>query len=67
MSANVRKWQQNRLSASRVTRLTGYTHCQRVVVALHETLCPMTEIDAVIDRHGGWPGAFQMTEPLAAS
>lgn len=43
------------------------THYQRVVVALHETLCLMAEIDAVIDQHGGWPGAFQSTPVAAAS
>jgi hypothetical protein len=26
----------------------------------------MAEIDEVIDRHGGWPGAF-VTEPVADS
>ncbi len=30
------------------------THYQRVV-ALHETIRLMGEIDAVIDQHGGWP------------
>ena len=33
-------------------------HYQRIVVALSETIRLMTEIDAVIDEHGGWPGAF---------
>jgi len=35
------------------------THYQRIVVALSETLRIMGEIDAVIEEHGGWPGAFQ--------
>lgn len=30
-------------------------HYQRIVVALNETLRIMTEIDRVIDEHGGWP------------
>jgi len=34
-------------------------HYQRVVVALNETMRLMGEIDAVIEDHGGWPGAFQ--------
>ena len=34
------------------------THCQRVVVALKETIRLMAEIDKVIEAHGGWPGAF---------
>ncbi len=33
-------------------------HYQKVVVALNETIRLMTEIDKVIDAHGGWPGAF---------
>jgi hypothetical protein len=34
-------------------------HYQRIVVALHETIRSMGEIDEVIEKHGGWPGAFQ--------
>ncbi len=34
-------------------------HYQKIVVALSETIRLMTEIDRVIDAHGGWPGAFQ--------
>jgi type I restriction-modification system DNA methylase subunit len=34
------------------------THYQKVVVALSETIRLMKEIDTVIDKHGGWPGAF---------
>ena len=33
-------------------------HYQKIVVALNETIRLMREIDAVIDQHGGWPGAF---------
>ena len=33
-------------------------HYQKVVVALNETIRLMQEIDEVIERHGGWPGAF---------
>jgi hypothetical protein len=33
-----------------------YYHC--IVVVLSETIRLMTEIDEVIDEHGGWPGAF---------
>ena len=28
-------------------------------MALAETIRLMKEIDEVIERHGGWPGAFQ--------
>ena len=34
-------------------------HYQRIVIALRETMRVMGEIDAVIEEHGGWPGAFQ--------
>jgi hypothetical protein len=34
-------------------------HYQRIVVALSETLRIEREVDEVIDRHGGWPGAFE--------
>ncbi len=34
-------------------------HYQRMVVALHETIRLMGEIDALIEEYGGWPGAFQ--------
>ena len=29
--------------------------CQRIVVALKETIRLMEEIDEVIEEHGGWP------------
>ena len=34
-------------------------HYQKIVVALNETILIMAEIDEVIEKHGGWPGAFQ--------
>ena len=34
-------------------------HYQKIVVALSETIRIMSEIDKVIEEHGGWPGAFQ--------
>lgn len=33
-------------------------HYQKIVVALSETIRIMKEIDEVIEKHGGWPGAF---------
>ena len=33
-------------------------HYQKIVVSLHETIWIMAEIDEVIERYGGWPGAF---------
>ena len=37
------------------------THYHKIVVALSETIRLMTEIDEVIERYGGWPGAFADT------
>ena len=34
-------------------------HYQKIVVALSETIRLMKEIDEVIVKHGGWPGAFE--------
>ncbi len=36
-------------------------HYQKIIVAISETIRLMSEIDAVIDEHGGWPGAFVPT------
>jgi SOS-response transcriptional repressor LexA len=36
-------------------------HYQKIVVALSETIRLMKEIDTVIEKHGGWPGAFKTT------
>ena len=35
------------------------TQYQKIVGALNETICIMTEVDEVIDSYGGWPDAFQ--------
>jgi len=40
-------------------------HYQKIVVALHETIRIMKEIDGVIEQHGGWPGAFSMGQHAA--
>ena len=43
-------------------------HYQKIVLALNETIRIMAEIDEIIDRHGGWPDAFQTgSEADAAS
>jgi hypothetical protein len=36
-------------------------HYQKIIVALNETIRLMSEIDEVIDQHGGWPDAFVTT------
>jgi SOS-response transcriptional repressor LexA len=42
-------------------------HYEKIVVALSETIRLMKEIDAVIEKHGGWPGAFQTGEAQVAA
>jgi hypothetical protein len=53
------KWLKDR----RGRRLTDreVVHYQRIVDALAETIRLMSEIDAGIAAHGGWPGAFLTT------
>jgi len=50
------KWLKDR--KGRTLTADDINHYQRIVVALSETIRLMAEIDEVIDRHGGWPGAF---------
>jgi predicted helicase len=51
------KWLKDR--KGRTLTAEDITHYHRIVIALHETIRIMREIDEVIDGHGGWPGAFQ--------
>jgi predicted helicase len=51
------KWLKDR--KGRTLSADDIRHYHRIVVALSETIRLMTEIDRVIDEHGGWPGAFQ--------
>jgi predicted helicase len=50
------KWLKDR-KARRLSK-DDIAHYQKIVVALAETVRLMTEIDDVIEMHGGWPGAF---------
>ncbi|MBI2431703.1 MAG: hypothetical protein HYV26_02400 [Candidatus Hydrogenedentes bacterium] len=50
------KWLKDR--KGRVLSAEDLLHYQKVVVALSETIRIMGEIDGVIEKHGGWPGAF---------
>ena len=50
------KWLKDR--KGRTLTAADLIHYHRIVVALHETIRLMAEIDRVIDAHGGWPGAF---------
>jgi hypothetical protein len=37
-------------------------HYQKIIVALSESIRLMKEIDEVIEKHGGWPGAFSASK-----
>ena len=50
------KWLKDR--KGRVLTKDDIDRYQRIVVALNETIRIMAEIDKVILKHGGWPGAF---------
>ena len=50
------KWLKDR--KGRTLTAEDINHYHRIVVALSETIRLMAEIDDVIERHGGWPGAF---------
>ncbi len=54
------KWLRDR--KGRTLTAADIAHYHRIVIALHETIRLMREIDEVIDAHGGWPGAFQGAE-----
>ena len=53
------KWLKDR--KGRTLSKDDITHYQKIVVALSETIRIMKEIDEVIEKHGGWPGAFNTT------
>ncbi len=50
------KWLKDR--KGRTLTKDDIAHYQKIVVALSETIRLMAEIDQVIEKHGGWPGAF---------
>lgn len=33
-------------------------HYERILAAIEQTLLDMAEVDQIIEKHGGWPGAF---------
>ncbi len=55
------KWLKDR--KGRTLTKDDLDHYHRIVVALSETIRLMSEIDQVIEKHGGWPGAFQKEKP----
>lgn len=50
-------------SHGRVLTEVDILHYRRIVTSLTETRRLMEKIDAVIDRHGGWPSAFYVPPP----
>lgn len=50
------KWLKDR--KGRTLSKDEIAHYHQIVVALSETIRIMAEIDKVIEKHGGWPGAF---------
>ena len=50
------KWLKDR--KGRTLTKDDLAHYHKIVVALSETIRLMAEIDKVIEKHGGWPGAF---------
>lgn len=50
------KWLKDR--KGRTLSKDDIAHYHKIVVALIETIRLMAEIDRVIEKHGGWPGAF---------
>ena len=57
------KWLKDR--KGRTLAAEDIAHYQKIIVALSETIRIMGEIDAVIEKHGGWPGAFAPTDAEA--
>jgi len=53
------KWLKDR--KGRTLTKDDLAHYHKIVVALSETIRLMKEVDAVIEKHGGWPGAFVTT------
>ncbi|RIK81901.1 MAG: DNA methyltransferase [Planctomycetota bacterium] len=50
------KWLKDR--KGRTLSKEDIAHYRKIIVALSDTIRIMSEIDNVIDQHGGWPGAF---------
>jgi len=58
------KWLKDR--RGRTLSKDDIAHYHKIVIALSETIRLMTEIDKVIEKHGGWPAAFEAksTKPV---
>lgn len=55
------KWLKDR--RGRILTDKDTTHYSKIVAAISETIRLMNEIDAVVEKHGGWPGAFVYETP----
>ncbi len=56
------KWLKDR--RGRTLSVEDKSHCTKIVVALHETIRLMGDIDSAIEGHGGWPNAFASPEKV---
>jgi predicted helicase len=54
------KWLKDR--RGRTLSQKDIAHYSKIIVALNETIRIMSEIDRVIETHGGWPGAFTVVK-----
>lgn len=54
------KWLKDR--KGRILSKDDVEHYQRIIFAVSETVRIMKEIDELIEKHGGWPGAFSANE-----
>jgi hypothetical protein len=57
------KWLDDRRKAGRRLSQDDITHWLRVYAALEATQTLMLKVDAAIDAHGGWSGAFSQNHP----
>lgn len=57
------KWLKGR--RGRTLSKDDIAHYQKIVAALSETIRLMKEVDDVIEKHGGWPGAFAQGDETA--
>jgi hypothetical protein len=57
------KWLKDR--KGRTLTKDDIAHYHKIVIALSETIRLMAEIDEVIEKHGGWPGAFSTSKQTA--
>lgn len=55
------KWLKDR--KGRTLSNEDIAHYQKIIVVLNETIRIMGEIDEVIEKHGGWPAAFEPRKP----